>query len=202
MPRKKAAAPEALSKTETTLAAPEKSPDTRPATGRGGRYNFPGARLKMLEEDDSKRECIGKALNNILAIYDAAVTPPCNDEELCDRLNWFFQTCTMTNQIPTVEKMCLALSWTTDQVKCIEHGQTKGFSSATARIIKKAKTLIASLDAELALDSKIQPVVYMFRAKNYYGMRDTQDVEISARPLVEQADQAALERKYEMLPDD
>lgn len=188
----------AKKKTDVPVALP----DNRPATGRGGKYNFPGARLKMLEEDDSKRECIGKALNNILAIYDAAVDPPVSDDDLCDRLNWFFQTCTETHQIPTVEKMCLALSWTPDQVKCIEHGQTKGFSAATARIIKKAKNLIASLDAELALDSKIQPVVYMFRAKNYYGMKDTQDVEISAKPVVEQPDMKALEEKYELLPDD
>lgn len=182
--------------------APVALPDNRPATGRGGKYNFPNARLKRLEEDDSKRECIGKALNNILAIYDAAVDPPHNDDELCDRLNWFFRTCTETHQIPTVEKMCLALSWTIDHVRDVERGNAKGFSAATARIIKKAKNLIASLDAELALDYKIQPAVYMFRAKNYYGMKDTQDVEISAKPVVEQPDVKALEAKYELLPDD
>lgn len=81
-------------------------------------------------------------------------------------------------------------------------GKHRGFSPATANILKKAKNLIASLDAELALDSKIQPVVYMFRAKNYYGMKDTQDVEISAKPMVEQADHAVLEAKYAELPDD
>lgn len=188
----------AKKKTDVPVALP----DNRPATGRGGKYNFPNARLKRLEEDDSKRECIGKALNNILAIYDAAAEPPHNDDELCDRLNWFFKACAETHQIPTVEKMALALSWTPREIKALETRENRGFSAGTAEIIKKAKNLIASLDAELALDFKIQPAVYMFRAKNYYGMKDTQDVEISAKPVVEQPDVKALEAKYELLPDD
>ena len=173
-----------------------------PEKGRGGRYNFPNAQLKRLEEDDSKREVIGKAMHNILAVSRAFDIPPQDDEELCDRLNWFFEKCSETNQIPTVEKMCLALSWDRVTVFEIISGKHRGFSPATANILKKAKNLIASLDAELALDSKIQPVVYMFRAKNYYGMKDTQDVEISAKPMVEQADHAVLDAKYAELPDD
>lgn len=193
-------------KSELTTIAPEPELTTINKTqsdfGRGGKYNFPNARLKRLENDDSKREVIGKSLNNILAVYDAATTPPGSDNELCNRLNWFFRTCADTNQIPTIEKMGLALSLTPRQIKALEMGENKGFSSGTADIIKKAKNLIASLDAELALDSKIQPVVYMFRAKNFYGMKDVQDVEISAKPLVEQADPAQLEAKYKELPDE
>lgn len=173
-----------------------------PEKGRGGRYNLPTCQLKRLEEDDSKREIIGKALTNILTVSKAFDTPPQNDEELCERLNWFFEKCAESNQIPTIEKMCLALSWDRNTVYEFISGRRRGFSSVTADILKKAKNLIASLDAELALDSKIQPVVYMFRAKNYYGMKDTQDVEISAKPMVEQADHAVLEAKYAELPDD
>ena len=45
--------------------------------------------------------------------------------------------------------------------------------------IKKAKNTIATMDAELAQEGKIQPVVYMFRAKNYYGMKDQQEVVVT-----------------------
>ena len=171
-------------------------------TGLGGRYNFPNSRLKRLEEDDSKRAIIGKSLHNILTVSKAFDAPPKSDEELCERLNWFFQTCAETNQIPTVEKMCLSLGWSRKHVFFLISGEARGFTTMTGNILQKAKDLISSLDAELALDSKIQPVVYMFRAKNYYGMRDTQDVEISARPLVDQPDREALEAKYAELPDD
>lgn len=181
---------------------PEKRKRGRPATGRGGKYNFPNAGLQRLEDDDSKRAIIGKCLNNILLVSRAFEEPPHSDEELCERLNWFFDTCNKTNQLPTIEKMCLSLSMTRETVFDILSGRNPGFSSATADVIKKAKNLIASLDAELALDSKIQPVVYMFRAKNFYGMKDSQEMEITTNSYNDYQDPATIEAKYAELPDD
>lgn len=162
--------------------------------------NLPQMGLKKLEQDDDKRVFIGKALNNILAVSMAFDAPPKNDDELCERLEWFFQTCAETSQLPTVEKMCLALSWSRQHVFEMEVGNRPGFSSATSDILKKAKNLIASLDAELAQEGKIQPVVYMFRAKNYYGMKDQQDVVVTPNPAGDFQDRATIEAKYAELP--
>jgi len=169
-------------------------------TGRGGKYNFPNAQLKRIEQDDDKRAFIGKALHNILEVSRAFDAPPKNDEELCERLDWFFHTCQETNQLPTVEKMCLALSMPRTTVFDMESGRTRGFSSFTSDIIKKAKNLIASMDAELAQEGKIQPVVYMFRAKNYYGMKDQQDVVLTPNQAENFQDRATIEAKYAELP--
>ena len=169
-------------------------------TGRGGKYNFPNAQLKRIEQDDDKRQFISKALHNILEVSRAFDAPPKNDEELCERLNWFFRTCEATNQLPTVEKMCLALSWSRQHVFELEAGNRPGFSVDTRDIIKKAKNLIASMDAELAQEGKIQPVVYMFRAKNYYGMKDQQDVVVTPNPAGNYQDPATIEAKYAELP--
>lgn len=162
--------------------------------------NLPTTALKRLEEDDSKREFISKTLNNILAVSKAFEAPPKNDDELCDRLNWFFKTCAETQQLATVEKMCLALSWSRQYVFELENGTKRGFSSDTADILKKAKNLIASMDAELAQEGKIQPVVYMFRAKNYYGMKDQQDVVLTPNQGENFQDRATIEAKYAELP--
>ena len=162
--------------------------------------NLPQMGLKKLEQDDDKRVFIGKALHNILAVSKAFDSPPKNDDELCDRLNWFFQTCAETNQLPTVEKLCLALSWSRQHVFELEVGNRPGFSSVTSDILKKAKNLIASLDAELAQEGKIQPVVYMFRAKNYYGMKDQQDVVVTPNTASDYQDRATIEAKYAELP--
>ena len=162
--------------------------------------NLPQMGLKKLEQDDDKRVFIGKALHNILAVSKAFDAPPKNDDELCERLNWFFKTCEETNQLPTVEKMCLALSMPRSTVFDIESGRTRGFSSVNSDILKKAKNLIASLDAELAQEGKIQPVVYMFRAKNYYGMRDQQDVVVTPNQNSDFQDRATIEAKYAELP--
>ena len=163
--------------------------------------NLPTTALKRLEQDDDKRAFIGKTLSNILAVSKAFEAPPKNDEELCDRLNWFFKTCAETQQLATVEKMCLALSWSRQYVFELENGTKRGFSPDTADILKKAKNLIASMDAELAQEGKIQPVVYMFRAKNYYGMKDQQDVVLTPNQGENFQDRATIEAKYAELPD-
>ena len=174
----------------------------KPATGRGGKYNFPAAQLKRLEDDDNKRELIGKALGNILAVSRAFEEPVKNDEELCARLDWFFHTCQETNQLPTVEKMCLAIGYSDSTVWDWETGRTRGFSSATSEIIKKAKKIIAGLDAELVLDNKINTIAYVFRAKNYYGMSDKQEVVVTPnQPLGDYQDPNVIAEKYAELPD-
>lgn len=165
--------------------------------------SLPNLQLLKLEQDDDKREFIGKSLKNILAISRAFGEPVQSDEELCQRLQWFFENCAETQQLPTVEKMCLALGMPRETVHEIIHGIRKGFSQQTPDILKQAKNLIASLDAELAQEGKIQPVVYLFRAKNYYGMKDTQDVVVTPNNrLAEYQDQKTIEAKYAELPED
>ena len=56
------------------------------------------------------------------------------------------------------------------------------------------------MDAELAQEGKIQPVVYMFRAKNYYGMKDQQDVVLTPNTNSDYQDPATIAAKYEELP--
>lgn len=170
--------------------------------GRDGR-NLPTLALKTLEQDDNKRDFIGKALGNILAISRAFDEPVKSDEELCERLDWFFQNCAETKQLPTVEKMCLAIGKPRESVFEIINGVQRGFSNETASILMKAKNLIASLDAELAQEGKIQPVVYLFRAKNFYGMRDQQEMVLTPNNrLSEYQDRKTIEAKYADLPED
>lgn len=50
-------------------------------------------------------------------------------------------------------------------------------------VVKKAKDLISTLEAELARDGEINSTVYIFRAKNYFGMTDKQEIEV--KPVVD-----------------
>ena len=61
-----------------------------------------------------------------------------------------------------------------------ETGKNQGFSSQTSHIVKKAKEYLKMFDAKLVVSGKVNPIVYFFRAKNYYGMQDKQEVEISS----------------------
>lgn len=173
------------------------------ATGRGGKYNFPNARMKLIEQDDEKRAFLAKCISNNLAFFNVGLNPVKSDEELCERLNYYFAECERTQQLPTVEKMCNCIGYDRTTVFGWESGNSGGFSSATSNIIKKAKGILAGIDAELSQEGKIQPVVYMFRAKNFYGMADKQEVIVTPNnPLGESTDPATIAQKYAELPGD
>ena len=108
----------------------------------------------------------------VASAYNWSILPPVeNDEQVAERLNYFFQHSAETGDLPTMEKLALALGvdvWTVS-------GWANGSHPCSAErreMILKARTIMSALDAELASTQKINPVTYIFRAKNYYGMRD------------------------------
>ena len=50
-------------------------------------------------------------------------------------------------------------------------------------VVKNAKEFIATLEAELARDGEINPTVYIFRAKNHFGMTDKQEVVVTPNTI-------------------
>ena len=120
-----------------------------------------------------------------------------NVEECADRLNEFFSRISHTGELATVEKLALALGGTRFQLFDWEHGK---MGAEVANMIKKAKEMIAMMDAEMAAKGKIQPVVYIFRAKNYYGMKDQQEVVVTPN-VQEEVPEAELIKDAEQIVD-
>ena len=57
------------------------------------------------------------------------------------------------------------------------------------------------MDAELAAEGKIQPVVYMFRSKNFYEMRDSQELVLTPNTQrLSDSDYQEIAEKYKQLP--
>ena len=135
--------------------------------GRGGKENFPN-----VIPSDTKAEDIKRIMKDCLMFYDKPLVS--SDEECRERLEWFFDTCGETGQLPTIEKMIMALGATKSTVWNWENGM--GCSAERMNIIKKAKEFIASFESAMVTEGKINPVVYIFRAKNYFGMKDQQDI--------------------------
>ena len=52
-------------------------------------------------------------------------------------------------------------------------------------IVKNAKDFIATMEAELARDGEINSTVYIFRAKNHFGMVDKQEVVVTPNAQME-----------------
>ena len=70
-------------------------------------------------------------------------------------------------------------------------------------MIKKAKEILAGMDAELVSTGKIPQVTYIFRAKNFFGMRDQTDLVVTPNnPLGEATSATEIAQKYAELPQD
>lgn len=119
--------------------------------------------------------------------------PVKTDEECLHRLTDYFACYAEEGGYPTVETMCLCLG--VDRTTVFDWGNgTKG--SVRANMIKRAKGVLAAIDADLVLKGMINPVAYIFRAKNYYGMKDQQDVVVQAKNIFgADVDRQEIERR-------
>lgn len=160
-------------------------------TGRGGKYNFPSA--VEPEDPDIVRDTLRECMHWYKRGEDRANTP----EAIRERSAEFFNHCIEVGERPTVEKYCMALGYARQTVNEWEHA-----SDTRADIIKKAKEFIASYDASMAVSGKLNPVLYFFRAKNYYGMKDQTDITIEPRQQMTDISAEEVAAKYAELPGD
>ena len=149
-------------KKEMEIVEKEIAKKNRPKTGPGGTENFPN--VISPKADDVRR--IG---TNLLYWYTKPKAK--TDDEIQERLLEFFERCISNGEVMTVEKMALALGYDRKTLWAWETGG-EGSTPTRRNLIKKAKELLASYDAEMVAEGKLNPVTYIFRAKNYFGMRD------------------------------
>lgn len=131
-----------------------------------------GSKSASLEANlvNTTREDIGRILSENLKWYK--MTPVKTDEECAERLEYFFTEILAHGELPTMEKMFLALGSTKQTVWRWEQGE---LGVVRSDLIKKAKALLGALDGQLVTEGKIPQIVYIFRAKNYHGMVDKQE---------------------------
>lgn len=159
---------------------------------------YPTEELQRMEADDTKVDFISKCITNNLVFFNIGMEPVTDDDELCKRLNMFFELCSSSRQIPNMEKMANCIGYDRQWVTDIANGFEGGFSPSTHFILQKAVQILASIDAELASTGRSQPVVYMFRAKNYYKMSDTRQLVVENKsPLSGGQTEEQLETKYQ-----
>lgn len=118
------------------------------------------------------------------------------NEEIAERLNAYFKQCYDEGQIPTVEDMALALGVTRGLLLYWQNAVTH--NRERAEMIRQAKEVLAAIDAKLVSENKIPQVTYIFRAKNYYDMRDQQEVVMTPNldTYGDSMDIQRLQRKY------
>lgn len=154
-----------------------------------------GKSASLAHNTSAKAEDIRRIGASLLKWYkmEKAVT----DEEIRERLEMYFVTTLEAGEIPTVEEMCLALGYPRQTIWKWEAGE-EGSTPARRDLIKKAKEILASFDAKMVQEGKINPVTYIFRAKNYFGLQDKQEYVLTPNnPLGDHANPDDIQKRLE-----
>jgi len=100
------------------------------------------------------------------------------DEELQERIDWYFQYCIKNDIRPGVEGMALACGVNRRTLWDWETGYSRS-GSRRGEIIRQAKQQLAAFLEKLTLYGKINPVSAIFMAKNHFGYQDKTELEIA-----------------------
>lgn len=143
----------------------------------------------LSSQPENKAELASKTMKNCMIFYEAGRKRVKSTSELQERIRWFFHKCAETGQFPTVEKMCTAIGiprktvweWTSGR-----HGSSleQDTDLSAGEIVQLAKDVLASYDSELVMQNKLFPATWIFRAKNFYGMSDKQEIAVESRNLL------------------
>ena len=164
--------------------------DNKPDRGRGGKYNFPTTIPP--EEPGAVRAALSSVLHWYKRGMESRVS---SDDDIEARTLEYLQYCVDHDERPTVESYCLALGYPRQTVfRWEQAGGRRG------DIIKNAKEAIFAYDGQMVSNGKLNPVVYIFRAKNYSGMKDQTDVVIEPRQSITDETAAEIGTKYSELP--
>lgn len=115
------------------------------------------------------------------------------DEEIANRIELYFNDCMQNKVKPTLEGVSFVIG--IDTHTFVRWRKQEGVYPETHRytLAKKAHELIKAFDSTAVVEGEMNPVVYIFRSKNYYGMTDEQKVTIKPEdPLGEKISEQNL----------
>lgn len=154
----------------------------------------PNTELPDVPRTEQRRAELSRYLSELLTL--TSERPVTSDEEIVFRLGAYFKRCTAIGKTPTWEDIGLVLGRSDSWLNSILHGNG-GFTRATCDILQKAKRVLQAFDAQLVISGQMNPVAYIFRAKNFYGMTDRKEIDLEARAVAaDDMTAEELEQRY------
>ena len=98
-----------------------------------------------------------------------------NCEDLENEIAGFFELCDRTNTIPTIVNLSVWLGCNRDTIYAHANDSNSPFSDIFKNVINFFHGTIESS----AIGGGVNPVLYMFLSKNYFGMRDDKNINIA-----------------------
>ena len=148
-------------------------------------------------KEQETAEAIQSAIHNALDLFTIGSEPVTSNQDLAHRITIYFEKCEETQQLPTIEKLFLAVGYTTKTIEgwyAGKIGNNVWVNEITFEMLERAKQLISAIDSELVQIGRIKESTYLFRSKNYYGMQDKQEVVVTPNTEVKLTPEQLLER--------
>ncbi|MDU6263731.1 MAG: hypothetical protein E6600_04445 [Anaerocolumna aminovalerica] len=166
------------------------------------KHGSPAMRVNDPNESDEKKKKKMEILRKLTELESRrGIAKFDSVEEMQILIENYFQDCVDLELRPTIRGLASALGTVYNTLNDWERGSRDAqLGSGCSVLIKKSKQFISEYDELLALENIDNPVLFMFRAKNYYGMKDTQDIQIS--PNTPLGDQLTPEEIAKRLPQD
>lgn len=100
-----------------------------------------------------------------------------NIEKLQEEIVGFFELCDRTNTIPTIVNLSVWLGCNRDTI----YAHANNSSSPYSDIFKNVINFFHGSIESSAIGGAVNPVLYMFLSKNYFGLKDDKNIQISAQ---------------------
>lgn len=119
------------------------------------------------------------------------------DEEIAERLNWyFFDYCIRYQMKPTIDSCAMALGLSRETLNNWEHGESGSFKLDMA---KKIKYMVKNFMESATMEGKLNPIIWMFYGKNYFGMVDKQEMVLTPNRSEGDADVSAIQERLKAM---
>lgn len=151
---------------------------------------------ELFANEDEKKTFASQTLNDMVGYLHAPRVR--SDEEFIERVEGYFGRCAEKGIRPTWEELAIACGTTRATLWDWEVGRSHG--GVSADLVKRVKEFLSAYDARAVSEGKLNPVTYIFRSKNYYGMKDQQE-HILTPNTGDAIDKQTLIEEAEMLPD-
>lgn len=148
-------------------------------------YFMAGYRNNYLQNAgaDASPEEINDLIQTALDVFQARTPDLHNPEEVRNAIINYFTSCQRNHTRPGNLGLYAALGMSRQDYNDVIRGKNKSkVSPECIDILKKAVIAIGQYREGLALEGKINPVTYIFMGKNYDGLQDQTQIEVTAQP--------------------
>lgn len=135
----------------------------------------------------------------LMEVIEAKTMPKVQSlEELAERFNQYFIRCAEQGIYPSIEEMYGYTGFAGITIKHWMDGiKNPPFGERTKDVINNAKDYIQIFDTKMVIAGKLDFLTYCFRAKNFYGLSDKQEVVVTPNnPMGDMQTRKELEEHY------